>query len=87
MGCGHGWHGCGPWHGGPCGPGRYDPVDAYQGDEWPMRRRSRGYGRPERETAPEDLEVRLSELREELHRVEVELRSLRGSDEATAGRT
>lgn len=87
MSCGHGWHGCGPWHGGPYGPGWYDPVDVYEEADWPIRRRSRRYRRLERETAPAELEARLDELRDEIHRVEAELVSLRGSDETATGKT
>jgi hypothetical protein len=85
MSCGHGWHGCGPWYGPPSGGGWYEPAEWYEGADWPTRRRSRRYRRLERETAPEELEARLAELRDELHRVEAELVSLRG--EATAGKT
>ena len=87
MGCWHGGHGCGPWHGGPYSPGWYEPAEWYEEADRPIRRRSRGYRRPERETVPEDLEMRLDELRDEIRRVENELVSLRRSDEAAAGTT
>ena len=84
MSCGHGWHGCGPWYGwdyeagpyergpyarGPYERGWYGPADWY---EEPRRRRGRG-----RENASEDLGARLSELIDEVHRLEEELSSLR----------
>jgi hypothetical protein len=87
MSCGHGWHGCGPWYGPPSGGGWYEPAEWYEEADWPIRRRSRRYRRVEREAAPEELEARLAQLLDELHRVEAELVSLRGAGEATAGKT
>lgn len=87
MSCGHGWHGCGPWYGGPYGRGWYEPAERYEGADWPIRRRSRRDRPLERETAPEELEATLDELRDEVRRVEVELARLRGSQEAAAGKT
>jgi hypothetical protein len=86
MSCGHGWHGCGPWYGPPYGRDWYGPADRYEEADWPVRRRSRRALRLEAETAPEDLEARLGELREEIRRVEAELVSLRGAGEAPAGK-
>ena len=82
MSCGHGWHGCGPWCGPPYGGGWYEPEERYEEAGWPIRRSPRRSRRFERETAPEELEARLAELRDELHRVEAELVRLGGSDEA-----
>ena len=87
MGCGHGWHGCGPWHGPPYGADWCEPSERYEEADWPIPRRSGRFRRLERETAPEDLAARLAELRDELERVEAELVSLRGSDDVAAGRT
>jgi len=86
MSCWHGYHGCGPSYGGPYGRGWYDPVEWYGAEEWPIRRRSRRYRRMDRETASEDLEERLAELRDEVRRIEADLASLRGSDEEAAER-
>ncbi len=85
MSCLHGYHGCGPWYGGPYGPGWYDPVE-YGTEEWPTRQRSRRYRRMDRETATEELEERLAALRNEIRRVEADLGSLRGSNEEAAER-
>ena len=87
MGCAHGWHGCGHWYGPPYGGGWYEPAEWDEEADRPIRRRSRGYRRPEGETAPEELEMRLDELRDEIRRVENELVSLRGSHEAASGTT
>jgi hypothetical protein len=87
VSCGHGWHGCGPWYGGGCeswpyergpyvrgayGRGWYGPADWDEDYESPRRRRGRG-----REKASENLEARLSELRDEVRRLEEELSGLR----------
>jgi uncharacterized small protein (DUF1192 family) len=82
MSCGHGWHGCGPWHGGPYGGGWYEPADWYGEADWPVRRRAPRYRRMESETATDELEARLAELRDEIRRVEADLGSLRGSGAA-----
>ena len=87
MGCWHAGHGCGPWHGGSHCRGWYEPAEWYEEADWPMRRRSPRYRRLERETAPDELEARLAELRDELHRVEAELMNRRGAGEAAAGKT
>ena len=86
MSCGHGWHVCGPWYGGPYGEGLREPAEWYEEADWPIRRHSRRYRRPERGAGTEDLEARLAELRNEVRRVEAELMSLRGSDETAAER-
>jgi uncharacterized small protein (DUF1192 family) len=86
VGCWHGWHGCGPWYGGPYGRSWYDPGEWFGEEDWPIRRRSRRYRRIDREAAIEDLEARLAELRDEVGRVEAELVSMRGSDEPAAER-
>ena len=59
----------GPYARGPYERGWYGPADWY---EEPRRRRGRG-----RENASEDLGARLSELIDEVHRLEEELSSLR----------
>jgi hypothetical protein len=87
VGCGHGWHGCGPWYGGPYERGWYEPTEWYEQDEWPIRSRRRRRRPVDREAGTEDLEARLAELRDELRRVEAELMSLRGPDEVAAERT
>jgi hypothetical protein len=87
MGCWHGYHGCGPWYGGPYGPGWYEPADWYEEAEWPVRPRHRRYRRLDRESAAQELEARLDDLREELRRVEAELVSLRGGNEAAAAKS
>lgn len=84
MGCWHGWHGCGPWHGPPYGGGWYGPADWDEEPDRPFRRRYRRYRRPDRETAAEELEARLGDLRDEMQRVEAELTGLRGGEEAAA---
>lgn len=86
MSCGHGWHGCGPWYGPPRGEGWYGPYDWYEELDRPMRRRYRGHTRSDAENVAEDLEARLSALREEISRAETELAELRGRDEALAER-
>ncbi len=82
MGCWHGWHGCGPWYGGPYGRGWYEPVEWYEEPGWPIRRRNRRSRQLDREAAAEELDARLDELREEVRRMEADLASLRGSEEA-----
>jgi hypothetical protein len=82
MSCWHGWHGCGPWHGLPYGGGWYGPADWVEEPERPFRRRYRGFRRPDRGTAAEELEARLADLRDEMRRVEAELSGLRGGEEA-----
>jgi len=84
MGCGHGWHGCGPWYGPPYGGGWYGPADWDEEPDRPFRRRHRRYRRLDRETAAEGLEARLADLRDEVRRVEAELSDLRGGEEAAA---
>jgi uncharacterized small protein (DUF1192 family) len=86
MSCGHGWHGCGPWYGPPRGEGWYGPYDWYEELDRPMRRRYRRQTRSDTESVAEDLEARLSALREEISRAETELAELRGRDEALAER-
>lgn len=83
MSCWHGWHGCGPWYGPPYGRGWYGPEDWFAEPDWPMRRRSRRYRRIDRETAADELEARLEELRDEVGRLEAELADLRGQKEET----
>jgi uncharacterized small protein (DUF1192 family) len=51
-----------------------------------MRRRYRRQPRSDAESVAEDLEARLSALREEISRAETELAELRGRDEALAER-
>jgi hypothetical protein len=87
MSCGHGWHSCGPWSGPPYSRGWYGPPDWYEEADWPIRGRSRRYRRPDPETAAEELETRLEELREEVRRVEAELGHLVRPDHAAAGET
>jgi len=87
MGCwhgGHGWHGCGPGYGGPYARGWHDPVDWYEDADWPVRL-SRRPRQPDPETAPEDLEMKLEQLRAAIRRVEAQLASLGGSGDV-AGR-
>ncbi len=84
MGC---WHGHGSWCGGPPPRGWYGPPtgepDWLEQEEWPVRRRHRGRGRPiDPELATASLETRLGELREELERVEAALGELRPVGEA-----
>ena len=86
MSCGHGWHGCGPWYGPPRGEGWYGPDDWYEEFDRPARRRSRRYARPDADSVADDLEARLSALRDEIRRAEAELAELRGRDEALAER-
>lgn len=86
MSCWHGWHGCGPWYGPPPDRGWYEPAEWYEDADWPIHRRPRRYRRVDRAAGAEDLEARLAELRDEVSRVEAELLSLRGSDEAAAER-
>ncbi len=82
MSCGHGWHGghgCGPWHGWGYENGPYDRGGPYARADWyedvePPRRRRQGRGR---DAAGEDLEARLSELRDQVQRLEEELSNLR----------
>ena len=86
MSCGHGWHGCGPWYGPPRGEGWYGPYDWYEELDRPIRRRYRRHTRSDAESVAEDLEARLSALREEISRAETEPSELRGGDEALAER-
>jgi hypothetical protein len=83
MGCWHGYHGCGPWHGGPYSPGWYDADTWDEADVRPVRR-----GRPgrpvDRGPGTEELAARLEELLGEVRRVESELADLRAST-ATGG--
>jgi uncharacterized small protein (DUF1192 family) len=72
----HGWHGCGPWYGPPAGAGWYEPADWYE-EAAPMPRRQGRYPRFERESSAGELEARLAELRDEVHRMESELSDLR----------
>jgi hypothetical protein len=71
----HDWHGCGPWSDEPYGPGWY------RADDRRLEMPRRGYGRRalriDPEAAADDLEARLAELRDEVRRVEADLRSLR----------
>ncbi len=81
MSCGHGgWHGCGPWYGPPRGEGWYAPDDWYDEFDRPVRRRYRRSARSDAEGVADDLEARLSALREEIRRAETELAELRGTE-------
>jgi hypothetical protein len=80
MSCGHGHGGCGPSYGGAYGRGWYDPVEWCGPEDWSMARRRRRFGRMDREAAPEELEERLSALRDEIRRVEAELGGLRRTE-------
>lgn len=84
MSCGHGWHGCGPWYGGPYDRAWYAPPESYEESEWPVRRRTRRNRRAEGEAGAEYLEARLAELVDEVRRLQTELASLRDSDQAAA---
>jgi hypothetical protein len=86
MSCGHGWHGCGPWYGPPRAEGWYGPDDSYEEIDRPVRRRYRRYARSDAGSAADELEARLSALRDEIRRAETELAELRGRDEAVADR-
>lgn len=86
MSCWHGGHGCGPWHGGPCSPGSYEPADWYEGADWPVRRRSRRPERLDPDAAANDLQTRLDALRDEVRRVEADLMDLRGGASAARER-
>ena len=77
MSCGHGWHGCGPWHGPGRGEGWYGPEDWYDEFDRPMRRRYRQPARSEADSVADDLEVRLSALRDEIRRAETDLAELK----------
>ena len=86
MSCGHGWHACGPWYGPPRGEAWYGPDDWYEEIDRPVRRRYRRYPRPDAASVADDLEARLSALRDEIRHAEAELAELRGGDEALAER-
>lgn len=87
MSCGHGWHGCGPSYGPPHGRGWYGPQDWYEEADWPIRGRPRPYRRIDPETAGEEFEARLEELREEVRRVEAEVAHLVRPGQSAAGET
>jgi hypothetical protein len=87
MSCGHGWHGCGPWAYGPYAGPRYEPADWYEEADWPLRGRARRYRAMEHDAAPEALEARVDELRDEIRRLEAELVNLRGVGKAVADKT
>ncbi len=87
MGCWHGWHGCGPSYGAPYGRGWYEPADWDEERAWPSRRRDRRSQWLDRETADDELAARLDALRDEVRRMEAELVNLRGSREASAGKS
>lgn len=80
MSCRHGWHDCGPWYGSPYDMGWYGPADWYEPEERPVRRRYGRTRRLDRGPAAEDLEARLSELRDEIGRLEAELGDMRGAE-------
>lgn len=82
MGCWHGWHGCGPPYGVPYARGWCEPGEWYEEAGWPARRRDRRPQRLDPETAVDELELRLDELRDEMRRLETELLNLRGAGEA-----
>jgi uncharacterized small protein (DUF1192 family) len=84
MGCGHGWHDCGPWHEAPYGRGWYGPADWYEEADWPVRRTYRG-ARRDRATSTGEVEAMLDELQGEIRRLEAELIALRGAKEVAPG--
>lgn len=85
MSCGHGWHGCGPRCGPPAAGYWYGHADWCEDMDRPVRRGYRRSGPPDAEVAVENLEARLSTLRDEIQRAEEDLialrRSPRGSDD------
>jgi uncharacterized small protein (DUF1192 family) len=84
MGCWHGgYHGCGAWYGPAYGPGRYEPADWYE-EAAPAFRRQRRHRRYEREVSAAELEAQLSDLRDEMRRLEADLSDLRRQGEASA---
>ena len=87
MSCGHGsWHGCGPWYGPPRSEGWCGPDDWSEAFDRPTRRRSRRYALSDADSVADDLEARLSALRDEIRRAEAELAGLRRRDETPAER-
>ncbi len=82
MGCWHGgYHGCGSWYGPPYG--WREPAEWYM--EPPMSSRlRRSYRRAERQASAEDLEAQLTDLREEMRRVESDLADLLRMEKAAA---
>jgi hypothetical protein len=83
MSCRHGWHGCGPWYGPPYGPDWYGPLD-WGAEPVPARWRVRRPGRFEGEDTAEDLEARLTDLRDKVRLMEAELAEFRGMEHTTA---
>jgi hypothetical protein len=87
MSCWHGSHGCGPWYGPPRGEGWYGPDDWDEQLDRQMRRRFRRSARPDADSVVDDLEMRLTALRDEIRQAETALAALRGRrDEALAER-
>jgi hypothetical protein len=79
MSCGHGgWHDCGPWSGPRRGEGWYGPEYWYDDFDRPVRHRYQGSARSDATSTADDLEARLSALRDAVHRAESELAELRG---------
>ena len=86
MGCrhsGHGWHDCGPSYGPAYDAGWYGPADLYEQADKPVRRGYRRTSGSDRGPAPEVLEARLAELRDEMGRIAAELADLRGATEGS----
>jgi len=85
MGCGHGWHHCGPWYAPPEPTGWCGPADWYNEGPAPVRRRIRRRARLEPEEAVQGLEARLVDLRDEIDRAEARLAELRREAQEAPG--